>query len=133
MKDSKSMITDLGIGVQFIKGETIAVRNCWHFSTDGNAVGTMFYDAADFKDAMNRIAVVTALYNVVILAFVLMDTHVHFVLYGEFDECNRFMHDFIKRTSMSISFRHGERKTMLNLPISHQKIDDLHYLKTVIC
>lgn len=129
----RQIISDLGLDVSFVKGQTIIVSKCWHFYTDGNAVDYMFYDEQDFRDAMNRIFVVLQKYNVVILAFVLMDTHIHFVLYGDFDECNHFMHDFVARTSRHISLRHGEHKKLDRVPIDHQIVDDDRYLKTVIC
>ena len=72
-------------------------------------------------------------YDVIILAFTLMDTHLHFVLYGALDQCNGFMHDYLKRTSRYISVRHGERKKLANLPVHYQVVDNEYYLKTVIC
>ncbi|MBO4765519.1 MAG: hypothetical protein J5508_07430 [Bacteroidales bacterium] len=125
--------SDLGLNAPFVKGETIKITNCWHFTTDGNAVDLMFYDEADFIDGMNRIYVTLQDYQVVILAFTLMDTHVHFILYGEFDECNRFMHDYVKRTSRHISTRFQERHKFDGVPINHQQVDTDYYLKTVIC
>lgn len=127
------IIKDLGLDVPFTSGQVKKVKNCWHFSTDGNAIDIMFSDEADFKAGMNRVYVVLRSYNVVILAFCLMDTHVHFVLYGTFDDCNRFVHDFIKRTSMYIADRHGEHHRLENVPIHHQEVDTEEYLKTVIC
>lgn len=124
---------DLGLNISFIKGQDKTVRNCWHFSTDGNAVDVLFADSDEFRDAMNRIYVTVKDYNVIILAFALMDTHVHFVLHGEFDECNRFMHEYIWRTSRYISNVRGERHKLRTVPINHQTIDTDSYLKTVIC
>ena len=129
----KQIISDLGLNLPFVKGQTVNVRNCWHFSTDGNAVDFMFQDEEDFINGMNRVYVVVKGYHVVILAFSLMDTHVHFVLYGSFEECNRFMHDYVKRTSRYISLRHGERKKMEGVPIHFQAVDTDFYLKVVIC
>lgn len=129
----RRVISDLGVNIRFERGKSIPVKNCWHFSTDGNSVDTMFYDDADFRLAMNRIYVLSKLYHVVILAFCLMDNHIHFLLWGEFDECNRFIHDFVRRTSMSISVRHAEKHKMKNIRISHQEVNDDSYLKTVIC
>ena len=131
--DLISIISDLGLDRPFIKGQKIFIKNCWHFSTDGNAVDVMFYDEADFIAGMNRIYVTVRGYKVIILAFSLMDTHIHFVLYGNFDECNRFMHDFVRRTSKYISLTHGERHKLENVPINHQAVTDDFYLKTVIC
>ena len=123
---------DLGLNQTFLKGKDKPVRNCWHFSSDGSAIDFMFYDENDFRDGMNRIYVVVREYSVIILAFSLMDTHVHFVLYGDFDECNRFVHDYLKRTSRHISLAHGDKKKLLAVPVSHQKVDTDSYLKTVI-
>ena len=125
--------SDLGLNVPFVKGQKIKIKNCWHFSTDGNAVDAMFEDEADFIAGMNRIFVVVQGYNVVILAFSLMDTHVHFILYGTFEECNRFMHEYVRLTSWYISITHHESNKLDHVPIRHQPVEDDFYLKTVIC
>lgn len=93
----------------------------------------MFYDKTDFFDGMNRIYVTLPGYRVVILAFSLMDTHIHFVLYGDFDECNRFMHDYVRRTSCHIAFRHDDNNKLDGVPINYQAVDTDFYLKVVIC
>lgn len=133
MIDKKQMERDLGIGYPFAKGADNPVRNCWHFNTDGNEVDEMFIDEEDFKNGMNRIFVTKQDKEIAVLSFSLMDTHVHFVLYGEFDECNAFMFEYVKRTSFYISNKYGERHKLRNLSIHHQKIDTDFYLKTVIC
>lgn len=126
--------SDLGLNIRYIKGQgDIPVRNCWHFSTDGNAVDVMFWDGEDYRDGMNRIAVLVPSYKVIILAFALMDNHIHFVLYGDKPECDRFMHEYVRRTSMHIANRHGESHKLSNLPIDYQLVDTDYYLKVVIC
>lgn len=125
--------SDLGLNLQFIKGQDLPVRNCWHFTTDGNYVDAMFLDNDDFKAGMNRIYFTLKNYDVFIIAFCLMDTHVHFILHGDFDECNRFIHEYIRRTSMYIFRAHGERKKLKYVPINYQKIDNDRYLKNAIC
>ena len=127
------IIRDLGLDVPFVRGQARAVKNCWHFYTDGRAVDAMFVDDEDFVNGMNRVYVVSRKYGIVILAFILMDTHVHFILYGSFENCNRFMHDYIQRTSRYISLYRGEKNKLKNTQISHQVIKDDHYLKTAIC
>ncbi|MBP5316467.1 MAG: hypothetical protein J6Y83_02055 [Bacteroidales bacterium] len=129
----KQIEADLGLNVPFVKGQQIPVNNCWHFSTDGNAVDAMFIDELDFCAGMNRIYPLFQKYAITILAFSLMDTHVHFILYGPFDQCNRFIHDYVKQTSWSISHRHGDRHKFRSVPINHQVIDTDRYLKTAIC
>ena len=125
--------SDLGLNVPFVKGQKIKVKNCWHFSTDGNAIDAMFEDEDDYIAGMNRIFVVVKGHNVVILAFSLMDTHLHFILYGTFEECNRFMHEYVRQTSWYISRTHHERNKLDGVPIHHQVVDTDYYLKIVIC
>lgn len=124
---------DLGLDRIHIKGQTVSVNNCWHFYTAGESVDAMFYDNDDFRNGMNRVYSTALKYDILILAFVLMDTHVHFVLYGEFGECNAFMHEFVRRTSQYIAQKYSLKKKLVNVEISHQAIDDDRYLLTAIC
>lgn len=125
--------SDFGLDVPFCRGQEIPIKNCWHFSTDGNSVDILFQDDDDFRSAMNRVYVVVRKYNVIILAFCIMDTHVHFVLYGEYKDCDRFVHDYVKLTSMDISRKYGVSHKMEGVDISCQAVDTDLYLKTVIC
>lgn len=129
------IVSDLSLNYAgpFDKSKSIPVNNCWHFSTDGNAVDAIFINDDDFIAGMNRIYIVVKGYNVVILAFSLMDTHLHFILYGEWEECNRFIHDYVRRTSRYISITNGETHKLENVPIHYQHIDTERYLKTAIC
>ena len=129
----RQISADLGLTTPFVKGQNAPVRNCWHFSSDGNQVDLIFFDAEDFIDGMNRIYILARTYNILILAFCLMDNHVHFLLYGDFKQCNLFMHEYMRRTSMHIATRHGERHKLNSVPIDYQKVDDDVYLKTAIC
>ena len=125
--------SDLGIDSSFVKGQEKQINNCWHFSTDGNAVDILFCSDQDFRDAMNKIFVVWLNFNVSILAFCLMSTHVHFVLYGELGECRRFVHEYVRRLSINIAHKYRTSHKMEGVEISVQKIDTDTYLKTVIC
>lgn len=129
----RRIASDIGLTTIHQKGQSVPVKNCWHFMTDGNAVDALFQDKEDFIDGMNRVYTVVTHYDVVIFAFCLMDTHVHFVLYGDFDECRRFMHEYVRRTSYSISRKHSERNKLDSVPINFQAIDSDEYLKTCIC
>ena len=124
---------DLGLTTPFVKGQNTPVRNCWHFSSDGNYIDCIFFDEEDFIDAMNRIYVLVRSYDILILAFCLMDNHVHFLLYGDFKQCNLFMHEYMRRTSIHIANRHGERHKLKKVPIDYQVVGDDAYLKTAIC
>ena len=129
----RQMESDLSVNAPYVKGYANPVRNCWHFYTDGNAIDRLFDDREDFKDGMNRVFTIGRKYRMWILAFTLMDTHVHFVIYGDFDECNKFMHEYIRLTSLQIAHRHNEKGKLKNICISQQRITDDYYLKSVIC
>ena len=137
MKKTDEMLrqieSDLGLNEPYFKGRNLPVKNCRHFYTDGNAIDRMFEDVEDFKAGMNRVFLLHRKYNISILAFILMDTHVHFILHGPYDECNQFMHMFINMTSRYMSLKYGEKNKLSNLPLSHQVIDNELYLKTAIC
>lgn len=130
---TRSIEADLSLDVPFIKGQNKPIRNCWHFCTDGDSVQCMFYDEQDFIDGMNRIYIVSQQYRTTILAFVLMDTHIHFVLHGDYDECNKFIHEYVRRTSLYLENRHKLSKALKHIRINSQCIDNDSYLKTVIC
>ena len=125
--------SDLGFERPVIKGQVVQVNNCWHFYTSGDSVESLFRNDEDFCDGMNRIFAIAKRSNILILAFVLMDTHIHFILYGEFDSCNRFIHEYIRLTSMYLSSKYQCKKYLKDIKISHQPIDDDRYLKTAIC
>ena len=129
----KKIEADLGLNLPFLKGHDKSVKNCWHFYTDGNSVDILFEDSNDYTDAMNRIFVVSKEFDIVILAFVLMDTHVHFILYGQYEQCNHFIHEFIRRTSMHISAKSNVKNRLADINVSHQAINTDKYLKTAIC
>ena len=124
---------DLGLDRPRIKGQTVPVNNCWHFYTAGESVDAMFYDNDDFRNGMNRVYSTALKYDILILAFVLMDTHVHFVLYGEFGECNAFLHEYMRRSSQYLAGKYSLQRKLGNVEISHQCIDDDRYLMTAIC
>lgn len=124
---------DLNLSMYVEKGVDLTVKNCWHFSTDGKAVDLLFFDDIDFQDGINCIYLLSRKFQIVILSFVLMDNHVHFILYGTKDECRKFILEFIRRTAMRISFRHKILHPLQGIPISCQPIKGQRYLKTAIC
>ena len=124
---------DLGLSNPFIKGQLIQVKNCWHFYTSGDSVEMLYHDTGEFRDGMNRILSVVLGYEVAILAFVLMDTHLHFVLYGSYDACNRFIREYLRRTSIYLSSIYPARKSLKKIIVNHQTINDDRYLKSAIC
>lgn len=129
----RRIASDLGLNTRYEKGLSIPVRNCWHFMTDGNAVEALFCDDEDFRFGMNLIYVLTVDTVVTVLAFTLMDTHVHFVLYGNFFECNRMIHEYVRRLSIYLANKYSIHGLLSKDPVQFQVVEDDNYLKTVIC
>lgn len=129
----KKISSDLGFDRLPIKGQNVPVRDCWHFYTSGDSVDVLFQCEEDFRNGMNRIYPAALNYDILILAFVLMDTHIHFILYGAFDSCNRFIHEYVRRTSIYIKFKYSRKNALKEIKISYQNIDNDRYLKSAIC
>ena len=108
------------------------ISNYWHFYTDGKSVEFFFPDDDSFRAGMELTSRLSAEFEVLILAFVLMDTHIHFILYGDLSECQRFMHKYIKMHSMYLSYNNDIMKGLRNCLTEYQAVEDYTYLKTVI-
>lgn len=129
---TNSIKSDLGINGFYQPGQTVPIRNCWHFYTDGSAVVYFFSSKESFIFGMNQVYFLSKKYSVTILAFVLMETHVHFVLYGNIEDCTLFMQRFVRAVSIYHLKHEGEHKLLKECKISHQIVENDLYLKTVI-
>jgi len=70
--------------------------------------GLWFRDDEDFVTGMNYVAIQAALTpEVIVLAFILMSNHVHFVLYGTRLEVEAFMNSFKGRFSHYLGRKYG--------------------------
>lgn len=128
-----STINDLAIGRPFISGQKNLVNNCWHFYTDGTSVELFFNDKESFIFGMNLIYFLSKEYGITILAFVLMETHVHFIIYGNFVPADKFIHEYIREMSIHTRIRLGYKNPLKFCKTSYQKINDDQYLKKAIC
>jgi hypothetical protein len=90
----------------------------FHVCTDGNVLPWMFRDDNDFSFGINRIGVCKILTGVTILTFILMDNHVHFLLYGSFETCQKFIDKYKQLTGKWIAHKYGVIKHLKHLPIS---------------
>lgn len=103
------------------------ISNYWHFYTDGKSVEFFFPDDDSFRAGMELTSRLSAEFEVLILAFVLMDTHIHFILYGDLSECQRFMHKYIKMHSMYLSYNNDIMKGLRNCLTEYQAVEDYIY------
>ena len=69
-------------------------KRFYHLSTDGMSSDILFKSVKEFIAGMNRIGLCSYLLGLQVFAFVLMDNHIHLVLYATYDECCAFFNKF---------------------------------------
>ena len=106
-------------------------REFYHLFSEGFRTESLFDDKKAFIAGMNIIAVCWLKCDVKILAFCLMDNHVHFILYGTLTECNRFIEKFIHRYGIWFHYRYGHHKYE-SLKFDIKSLNDERYLLTSI-
>lgn len=88
----------------------------FHICTDGRKLSWMFQDDDDFIAGINRIGLCYLKTGVIIIAYVLMDNHVHFVLYGTMLQCKQFINTYKRLTGIWILNKYGIRDYLRLLP-----------------
>ena len=82
-------------------------KGYFHVCTDGRALPWMFQDESDFIAGVNRIGICCLRTGIKVIAYVLMDNHVHFVLCGTMPECKRFITLYKQLTGTWIYVKYG--------------------------
>ena len=83
-------------------------KKFWLITTDHLEEGLWFRDEKDFAVGMNHVAIQAALTpEVIVVAFILMSNHVHFVLYGTEDDVRAFVNAFKSRYSQYLFRKYG--------------------------
>ena len=84
------------------------MRKIYLLTTDHLEDGLWFRDEEDFKVAMNYIAIQAASCpEVIVLAFILMSNHVHFVLQGLEKDVLKFINQFKQRYALYYHHKYG--------------------------
>ena len=87
------------------------MKKIYLLSSDHLEDGLWFRDEEDFKVAMNYVAIQAALHpEVVILAFILMSNHVHFLLRGRREDVLTFITEFKQRYALYYFKKYGVRE-----------------------
>ena len=90
----------------------------FHICTDGTVLPWMFKDNQDFISGSNRVGICKMLTGIIVLDFILMDNHVHFLLYGYNTDCRKFIDKYKLLTGKWISHKYGIPKFLKHLPVS---------------
>ena len=83
-----------------------------------------FRDEDDFRVAMNYVAVAAFLSGVMVLAFILMSNHVHFVLAGSREEAERFIDTFKRLYSSYFHRKHGTNELLRRNRMDIKEVND---------
>ena len=76
-------------------------RHYYHAATKGLEDDVLFICKEHFVAGMNRVGFCRILVpGVIVIAFVLMDNHVHFILYGTYSDCMNFMSEYRRLTEI---------------------------------
>ena len=102
-------------------------------STDHLKSGMLFEDDDDFRAGMNKVAICSYLTKVKVLAFILMSSHVHFVLLCPKTEAKLFIDKYKMLYSNYYCRKYGTREYLrrLNVDIKEVLIEDESLLKAL--
>ena len=88
----------------------IKERHYWHCASKGLEDDVLFASREQFVAGMNRVGFCRlTVPEVYVIAFVLMDNHVHFILHGTFEECQRFMAQYKRLTGIYLANACGRK------------------------
>ena len=96
----------------------------YHLFSDGFRTDVLFEDKQAFIAGMNIVALCFLKCNIDILAFCLMDNHVHFILYGTVIQCKDFINMYKRLTGRWILVRYGIKDYLRQLPVDILLIGD---------
>ena len=99
-------------------------KRIWLVTTDHLEDGLWFREMEDFKVGMNYVAVQVSRSRVVVLAFILMSNHVHFVLYGTREDVLAFIHGFKTRYSRYLQRKYGLQEYLRDTGLDLQEIPE---------
>ena len=87
------------------------MRKLWLITTEHLETGLWFRDEEDFKVGMNFVAIQALLSPVVVLSFILMSNHVHFVLVADSKkDAEAFIDAFKHRYSLYLRHKYGVKE-----------------------
>lgn len=106
----------------------------WYLlTTEHLEEGLWFRDNEDFKVGMNHVAIEASRHDdVIVLAFILMSNHVHFVLGGEKEEVTLFVEDFKSRYSQYLNKKYGVKEFLRRNDIDVQDLYEDEALERAI-
>lgn len=108
----------------------------YHCASKGLEADVLFKSEEQFIAGMNRVAIcllsVRKTFSLYVLAFCLMDNHVHFILYGCAGACDMFVEQYRRLTEMWLHF-HSENEKGKSWDFGRWQITNKEKLSEKIC
>lgn len=115
-----------------LKNMQATMPGYYHISSDGMSSSLIFCNVSDYVAGMNRIFFCRAVSGVAVIAFCLMSNHVHFVLYGEEDQCWSFINKYKQLTGKWMQIHSDDGTLLDSMTVDVRFVPDIEYLKNVI-
>ena len=104
----------------------------YHICTDGNALEWLFKDDEDFIAGINRIGICKHITGVEVIAFSLMDNHLHNLLFGTLSMCKEYIGKYKNLTGKWITRKYGNHQCLKELPTTIIPIRTEEYLMETV-
>ena len=101
------------------------MRKCYLVSTDHLEEGLWFRDDEDFITGMNYVAIQAARGRVIVLAFILMSNHLHFVVNGRWEDVKAFIYALKCRYSRYLRSKYGDKEFLRRNRVDIQEVEDV--------
>lgn len=85
-------------------------KEFWLVTTEHLEDRLLFMDAEDFRVGMNYVAVQVHKGNIIILVFILMSNHLHFILYCTYEEAEQFINGLKQEYSRYLRRKNGHKE-----------------------
>lgn len=99
-----------------VNAKNFSFSGYFHVCTDGRSLPWMFKDKSDYIAGVNRLAICHLRSKAKIVAYVLMDNHVHFILYGTMLQCKQFITKYKQLTGTWIHMKYNLTGFLKQLP-----------------
>ena len=97
-------------------------KEYWLITTAHLEEGLWFHEEADFKVAMNYVAIQAHYGKVAVLAFILMSNHLHFVLCGRREDVEKFVNEIKRRYSLYMRRKYGIKEFLRRNDVDFKQI-----------
>ena len=98
------------------------MKKCYLITTAHLEDGLWFLEKEDFHTGMNYVAIQASRSNVIVLAFILMSNHLHFILYGSWEDVQDFINGLKSRYAKYFYNKYGQRELLRRNEVDYREV-----------